>query len=326
MGFFIQNTSIVNDGTIVPAPLDRDEKSIITHGLIDPVQDIDRRPLTFVNSRKTMFLYEADEKKLRQILPEPLKLEDDLVEFTYMNHITSNTGPYLEAMIAIAASCEGTKGAFYTNLYVPESAALCAGREFNGTPKKSAHISMLEHGQAEGIRYKEGENPGRRFFSFMIERNGYIIHSATGEYTSHQMSDLPRLPLYQGNPDWCRLSYRVMTEPDFQSTKVEVISTGSAKNMFAVKPDTIDVAIGKDIHTWALLATPGDALGRYLAPKEQKLVGVVSNTFNMYYPPSQNCIWTKTIHRTPEEVEALYNTSDPYTYTLRHSFPSPAGA
>jgi hypothetical protein len=325
MGTFIQNTVIPSDGTIVEIPVDRDPKSIITQGLVDPVHDIDRRPLTFSGSRRCTFIYRADEKDLKRLLPEPLTLEDDVVEFAYVEHTMSNAGPFVECIFTVAASCNGIKGGFMPTVYVPSDSAIFAGREFNGTPKKNAYITILEHGDKLGYKRWGQEKAGRRFFSFMIERNGYLLHTATGEYTGNKIADLPRLPVFYGKKDWVRFSFRVTTEPDLSKTTIDLVSTGAGKGgTFQMKPWTIDVAQAKDIRTWAMQASPWDNMGAVMPAKE--LIGLISYSFDRLYPPAQSVIWSREISRTPEEIAKYCTFGEPYRYSMRHNFPKPVGA
>ena len=90
-------------GEIPPSPVDRDEKTAIIYSLVDPVWDIDVLPLTYTNSRWSAFFYRADEKQLRRVLPDCLELEDDIVEFWYVDHNNTLLGPYGEMGVTVAA-------------------------------------------------------------------------------------------------------------------------------------------------------------------------------------------------------------------------------
>ena len=197
-----------------------------------------------------------------------------------------------------------------------------AGREFNGLPKKSAYITVLEHGEKMGYKRWGQEKPGRRFFSFMIERNGYLLHTATGEYTSNKIADLP---LYYGKKGWVLFSYRLNTEPDLSKTTIDLVSTGSGiGGMFQIKPWTVDVALAKDIRTWAMQASPWDNMGALMPAKE--LIGLLSYNFDRLYPSAQSVLWSKEISRTPEEIAEFCTYGEPYRYSMRHNFPKRVGA
>lgn len=326
MGSFYQNTIVPNDGSLVEQPLKRDPRSIICQGIADPVFDIDILPLTYVNSRWNAFFYRVDEKLLKKLVPEPLKLEDDVVEFWYVDHNTTGLGPYLEMGITVAASYNGKKGGYYPYMYLSQDSAVFAGREPFGFPKKICYFNILEHGDKGGYR-NNGYEPiqQKKFFSFMMERRGYMLHTATGEYTSNNLADLAVKPVFYGAPDWGRFNYRMVTEPDVSKTTYNLTyldSKWEGKHRFQVKPHSIDVAQAKDIRTWALQATPFDNMGA-LCPVGEML-GLVSYNFDLVIPAA-TIEWTKEVTRTPEEVAKFCTFGDPYKYSMRHNFPKPSG-
>ena len=83
-------------GEIPPSPVDRDEKTAFIYSLVDPIWDIDTLPLTYTNSRWSAFFYRADEKALRRVVPDCMDIEDDIVEFWYVDHNHTMLGPYGE--------------------------------------------------------------------------------------------------------------------------------------------------------------------------------------------------------------------------------------
>ncbi|HKA63455.1 MAG TPA: acetoacetate decarboxylase family protein, partial [Methylomirabilota bacterium] len=100
-------------GEIPPSPVDRDEKTAFIYSLVDPIWDIDTLPLTYTNSRWSAFFYRADEKHLRRVLPDCLDLEDDIVEFWYVDHNHTMLGPYGEWGATVAASHKAGDGKTY---------------------------------------------------------------------------------------------------------------------------------------------------------------------------------------------------------------------
>ena len=144
-------------GEIPPSPVDRDEKTAFIYSLVDPVWDIDTLPLTYTNSRWSAFFYRADEKQLRRVLPDCLELEDDIVEFWYVDHNHTMLGPYGEMGVTVAASHKAGDGrtlyaGYYPYMYLTQDAAIDAGRVL-GFPKKEAFIRVLEHGGAPDDGY-----------------------------------------------------------------------------------------------------------------------------------------------------------------------------
>ena len=106
-------------GEIPPSPVDRDEKTAFIYSLVDPIWDIDTLPLTYTNSRWSAFFYRADEKQLRRVLPDCLDLEDDIVEFWYVDHNHTMLGPYGEMGVTVAASHKAGDGKTYYAGYYP---------------------------------------------------------------------------------------------------------------------------------------------------------------------------------------------------------------
>ncbi|WP_307402860.1 acetoacetate decarboxylase family protein [Desulfofundulus luciae] len=306
-------------GEVPAQPLERDEKSRIIYGVVDPLWDIDTLPLTYTNSRWFAFIYEADEKDLKKVLPEPLKLEDNVVEFWYVDHNNTRLGPYLEMGVTVAASYQGYKGGYYPYMYLSQDAATDAGRVL-GFPKKMAFIRCLEHGGKWDDGY---EKPGNDFFSFMLARNGYVIHTATGKYSGNSFQDLPRLPIFYGKTDWGRFNMKVVTSGDLRETEWQLTylpSEWEGKHRFQLKMDSIRTAKAEDIN-WFCQGTPFDNLGAMVPVK--KLIGLVSFSFDLIIPPAQ-VLWTKKYERNDAEIaQCLHETM--YKYGMRHRFPKPYG-
>ena len=148
----------IDSGDAPPLALDRDKRDIISQGIADPLVDYDIVPLTYTNSRWSAFFYRVDEAQLRRILPKCVELEDDVVEFWYVDHLHTGLGPYGEMGVTVSASCKGQDGntyyaGYYPYMYLTQDAAVFAGREPFGFPKKIAYIVTQEHGGKEDDGY-----------------------------------------------------------------------------------------------------------------------------------------------------------------------------
>lgn len=322
MADFFSVTQIPGMGTNeVPAPpLERDEKSRIIYGVADPLWDIDTLPLTYTNSRWFAFMYECDEKLLKAVIPDCLTLEDNVVEFWYVDHNHTRLGPYGEMGITVACSYNGTKFGYYPYMYLTQDSAVDAGRVL-GFPKKMAYIRTLEHGGKWDDGY---ETPGRDYFSFFMSRNGYAIHSATGKYSGTSISDISRLPVFYGNTEWGRGNMKIVTDGNLARTQWQLTHLPSelnGKHRFQVKPDSILTAQPDDIN-WFMQATPFDNLGNTMPAS--KLLGLVSYSFDLIIPPAE-VLWTQTINRTPEEISQFCLNEEMYKFGMRHKFPKPYG-
>ena len=208
-------------GEIPPSPVDRDEKTAFIYSLVDPVWDIDVLPLTYTNSRWSAFFYRCDEKHLRRVLPDCVDLEDDVVEFWYVDHLHTGVGPYGEVGVTVAASCKSGDGntyygGYYPYMWLTASPGVAAGREPFGFPKKAAYIITLEHGGKEDDGYG---GFGNDYFNFTMERRGYLIHTATGRYDD---AELPAKPKFYGDPRYGRMNLRLITETSLTKTKWEL--------------------------------------------------------------------------------------------------------
>ena len=326
----------VDSGDAPPLPLDRDKRDIISQGVADPLYDYDIVPLTYVNSRWFAFFYRAAESDLKTVLPKCLDLEDDVVEFWYVDHNHTGVGPYGEVGVTVAASCKSQDGntyygGYYPYMWLTASPGVAAGREPFGFPKKAAYIITQEHGGKEDDGYG---GFGNDYFNFTMERRGYLIHTATGRYDD---AELPARPAFYGDPKYGRMNLRLLTDPSLKSTRWDLTYLPSAitpelatalgrpetagQHRFQLKPESIRTASAGAVRSWILQATPWDNLGSLLPVKE--LIGLMAFSFDLVIPGADT-IWSQTVERSDEDIsDLLYAT--PYQYTMRHRFPKPPG-
>ncbi len=307
-------------GEVPEMPLDRDEKSIINYGVADPVWDIDTLPLTYNDSRWMAFVYRADMDDLERITPDPLEVVDDKVEFWYVDHDNTMLGPYYEMGVTLACEYEDEhgdvyKGGYYPYMYLTGSAATDAGRVL-GFPKKMAYIVCHESGGAD-VRDPKHE---KDHFTSTISRNGYVMHSSSGEYDDADVTQ----PEFYGDPEWGRFNMKIVSNSDLTETQWDLTfldSEWEGEHRFQLHEDTIRTASPDAIDSWFLQGTPFDNMGALVPPQE--LLGLVSFTFDLIIPPAET-LWSKTVERDEEEVaEAGY--AYPYTYGMRQRFPKPKG-
>jgi acetoacetate decarboxylase len=173
-------------GEVPKPPAHRAEKTAFIGVLADPLWDIDTLPLTYTNSRWSAFFYRADEKHLLRVVPECLDIEDDVVEFWHVDHNHTMLGPYGEMGVTRGLEPQGRRretyySGYYPYMHLTQDAAIDAGRVL-GFPKNEAFIRVLEHGGAPDDGYGVYDTKVYQFdyFSFLMIRNGYVIHSATG--------------------------------------------------------------------------------------------------------------------------------------------------
>jgi hypothetical protein len=306
------------EGEVPPLPMDRDRIDIISQGVADPVFDYDIVPLTYTESRWMAFVVRADENDMKKILPEPIQLMDDVIEFWYVIHKNTMLGPYMEMGVTFSAKVDGEDGkeykaGYYPYMYLSNDSPIWAGKEPFGFPKKAAYIAAFEHGT------------NNNYFNMLMERRGYILHTANGRYSDKELSVKPT---FYGQTDWGRMNYRITTRPDVTSSHHEVTYLPSelppafgTGHRFQLDPDSVRTAAGDDIRAWYMSGTPFDFMGGQIPTKE--IVGLISFTFNLIIPPAQT-IWTKTVERSADDLGATDSRAiayaKPFEYTMRHRF------
>jgi hypothetical protein len=332
----ITSTPWIESGDAPPLPLDRDKRDILSQGIADPLVDYDIIPLTYTNSRWSAFFYRADQRDLKHVLPKCLELEDDIVEFWYVQHDHTQLGPYNEMGVTVSVSHRDADGkvwraGYYPYMYLTQDAAVFAGREPYGFPKKTAYLVAQEHGGGQDDGYT---GFGNDYFNFVMERRGYLIHTANGRYDDAELSAQPK---FYADPTWGRMNLRLLTSPSLQTTRWDLtylaneISASHAALMgqpdlegqpcFQPRLDTVRTASPKAIRAWAMQATPFDNLGAMLPVKE--LIGLLSFSMELTFSGAQT-IWSQLVERNEEDIQNMLFAT-PFQYTMRHRFPKPPG-
>jgi len=306
---------------VPPPPIERDINTWIIANPSDPLWDIDVLPLTYTDSRWSAFVCRADEATRSRLLPNPPLVpwdgEDaDLCEYWYVEHKNTMLGPYLEWGLTISATYTDPKGnvwkaGYYPYMYLTGDAPVDAGRVL-GFPKKMSYIRITTHG---------GEK-GTDFFGFAMSRNGYLIHSATGQFDDKPVKP----PYFYGKTDWGKFNMKVITRPDVSSSEWQLTYLPSelpaAFNVkghrFQIKPEHTRTASSEAIN-WFQQATPFDNLGAEF--KIQEVTGCISFVFDLIIPPAV-VLWTETYER-PASYRGY---ATPYKYGLRQQFPISQGS
>jgi acetoacetate decarboxylase len=97
-------------------------------------------PYKFVDREFFIITYRTDEKILREMVPEPLKIEDPLVSYEFIRMPdSSGFGDYTETGQVISVVDEqGRHGGYTHMMYLDDEAPIAGGRELWGFPKKLA--------------------------------------------------------------------------------------------------------------------------------------------------------------------------------------------
>jgi acetoacetate decarboxylase len=115
-------------------------------------------PYRFVNREFLIITYRTDMQKLREVVPEPLEVEEPLVKFEFIRMPDSTGfGDYTESGQVIPVSFQGRKGGYSHCMFLDDHPPIAGGRELWGFPKKLAKPSLqpeidtlvgtLEYGQ-----------------------------------------------------------------------------------------------------------------------------------------------------------------------------------
>jgi len=100
-------------------------------------------PYRFVNREYLTITYRTDPAKLRELVPEPLELDEPLVKFEFIRMPDSTGfGDYTEAGQVIPVSFRGRKGAYTHCMFLNDHPPIAGGRELWGFPKKLAQPSL----------------------------------------------------------------------------------------------------------------------------------------------------------------------------------------
>jgi acetoacetate decarboxylase len=150
---------------------------------------VPRLPLRMRNTEILTVVYRTEPAAADRMVPAPLELLGDLVlVHLYRMHDADWFGRYGESAIQIPVRhpASGTDGAYSPLLFVESDAAVAAGREIYGQPKKSGTIEIIPDGDLLVGR---------------LRRNGIDILTATTPYkqTPGTADDLERHAAFRTN-------------------------------------------------------------------------------------------------------------------------------
>jgi acetoacetate decarboxylase len=100
-------------------------------------------PYRFCNREYLIITYRTDPKILRELVPEPLRIEGDVVKFEFIRMPDSTGfGDYTESGQVIPVSFQGRKGGYTHCMFLNDHPPIAAGRELWGFPKKLAEPTL----------------------------------------------------------------------------------------------------------------------------------------------------------------------------------------
>jgi acetoacetate decarboxylase len=100
-------------------------------------------PYRFCNREYLIIAYRTDEMRLREVVPDPLRIEDPVVKYEFIRMPDSTGfGDYTESGQVIPVSFEGRHGNYTHCMFLDGDPAIAGGRELWGFPKKLASPSL----------------------------------------------------------------------------------------------------------------------------------------------------------------------------------------
>jgi acetoacetate decarboxylase len=100
-------------------------------------------PYRFRQREYLIIAYRTDERKLRELVPEPLQVEEPVVKYEFIRMPDSTGfGDYTESGQVIPVSFEGRTGAYTHCMFLNNDPPIAGGRELWGFPKKLADPSL----------------------------------------------------------------------------------------------------------------------------------------------------------------------------------------
>jgi acetoacetate decarboxylase len=100
-------------------------------------------PYRFVDREFLIITYRTDPRKLRELVPEPLEIDEPLVKFEFIRMPNSTGfGDYTESGQVIPVTFEGRKGGYSHCMFLDDHPPIAGGRELWGFPKKLAKPTL----------------------------------------------------------------------------------------------------------------------------------------------------------------------------------------
>jgi acetoacetate decarboxylase len=103
-------------------------------------------PYRFVDREFLIITYRTDPDRLREVVPEPLRIEEPLVHYEFIRmRDSTGFGDYTESGQVIPVTYEGVPGSYTLAMYLDDHPPIAGGRELWGFPKKLASPKLEVH-------------------------------------------------------------------------------------------------------------------------------------------------------------------------------------
>ena len=101
-------------------------------------------PYRFYHREYLIITYRTDPQKLREVVPEPLQVDESLVKYEFIRMPDSTGfGDYTESGQVIPVSFKGRKGGYTHCMFLNDHPPIAGGRELWGFPKKLAQPKLM---------------------------------------------------------------------------------------------------------------------------------------------------------------------------------------
>ncbi|HUO53129.1 MAG TPA: acetoacetate decarboxylase [Rhodoblastus sp.] len=167
-------------------------------------------PYRFVSREYLIITYRTDPAKLREVVPEPLEIDEPLVKYEFIRMPDSTGfGDYTETGQVIPVRFKGQKGGYTHCMFLDDHPPIAGGRELWGFPKKLASPTL----KAE-IDTLVGElhyGPVRVAVGTMGYKHRHADHAAVKASMEAPNYLLKIIPHVDGTPRICELvEYRLI--------------------------------------------------------------------------------------------------------------------
>jgi len=161
-------------------------------------------PYRFYNREFLVITYRTDLQKLRELVPEPLQVDDPLVKFEFIRMPDSTGfGDYTESGQVIPVSFQGRKGGYSHCMFLDDHPPIAGGRELWGFPKKLAKPTL--HAEIDTLVGTLDYGPVRIATGTMGYKHKTADHSAIKASLLAPNFLLKIMPHVDGTPRICEL-------------------------------------------------------------------------------------------------------------------------
>lgn len=187
-------------------------------------------PYLYRGGNTLVCLYRAGAGALYRLVPEPLKPADGNMVCVWMSEFNVvGIGRYQEALIGIAVEFQGRVGNYVIYHFLDNEAAILAGREIWGFPKKQAHFISLREADVITRSVVRREEEILRI-SLQMSRPGTVEAVSSLQKPMYNLKIIPSVK--KGAPP----DVKQLTAASFQNVVIHRVEEGNVTLSFNVPP------------------------------------------------------------------------------------------